>query len=1210
MANTTKKTPFSIYSSSVNTGYGSEISSSFMPGVDITNLHSDEYGDSRDAPAQGPFTEKYVGGNQHRHVALNDGGDTPETRPELFHLSMSLGALEISGIDTLDVNRPRAYYLRDELAKRPLNIRNIQQTTGSTIIGNYTHDYEFVQTSGRFVNNRAFIESQGEGFAQYVTTQFITGAKDPNRALPDFDLTGSNKFVFVNRFNAPGGTDVSSRGVLDTYSEEYAPNNVMTVRNHSVRSLLRNDLARHTPKATDITCSVTPTLYHADNRNTKYYKQPTPSDAVQVLVSGQAGTPSQQYIALDVAGGLMYWTDAGNDDIYRAPISGGPVETLISAGLNNPYGIGIDVCGGKMYWASNGAGEIRRSPIDGGAIEVLVTGLSAPRGLALDIKNQMVYWADDGGANVIQRAPMDGGTAETLVTGLSDPQGVALDLENEMVYWADQTTDVIQRARMDGGAVETVVSSPGDQPKGIALDTTLGFVYWADDASGGFIKKSSIKDGTTETLITGLNQPSGIALDIDGGGMYWTDFGDDVIRFAAMSDRRLFDNAYVTHEIPQADLRYAWIHASAITTEDQLPGHQNSSSVPYQPFDDIQYVSSSDFVSFNIDGSAGEAFRGRRFGKSKSDVYTGGSTDTSGGVQIYTDTTIDPSSDMTIDPYEEKVYFYSGSAFTGTPLTSIKRMNLDGTEEEILFGGYGYLAVHLQNPGTRVFSGMSVDTTNKMLYWSALTGSSLSTGSIFKQRTDGVPLTTEKMFFTTVVSNQLISASVDINGNFSDSGSIYVASGDMLGLGVDNINNKLYWTERSTNEIHSSSFDGSNEGKVCDTAGSTDSRGLDVSANDDLIVWVERESTNQIRTASLDGADPGPIVTGLDRPYGVAIDARHKKIYFSQLRGIVTTPDFIGSCSYDGSNLGFLSGINSALDPGDPNYTVSLTIDRKNNKLYAITGEPDPATETKIYKCDLDGTNPELVLTYEQEDGPGDIQVDPYADRLYFSGFTDLTGLFSCSLSNPGTSSTENLFGQPIGTGSAAEGIYRLQLYGPQTETIYTFPRDDDTPYGIAVDSCEERIYYTMANFSPPPSPTAPADGEVGSVDYDGSNAKTFFYKVGFSPGGVSYDNKEKRVYWVDRGPLAAPGTVDAGVWRTSRTDLPEITYSLVLPASSFPVTPELFRISLDSYNDKLYIADVSSGSIYRTNKDGTSLEQVLTQSSAEGGVQALKYNP
>jgi hypothetical protein len=35
---------------------------------------------------QGTFTEKHVGGMQHRHVNLNPGDDTPLLRPEGWHL--------------------------------------------------------------------------------------------------------------------------------------------------------------------------------------------------------------------------------------------------------------------------------------------------------------------------------------------------------------------------------------------------------------------------------------------------------------------------------------------------------------------------------------------------------------------------------------------------------------------------------------------------------------------------------------------------------------------------------------------------------------------------------------------------------------------------------------------------------------------------------------------------------------------------------------------------------------------------------------------------------------------------------------------------------------------------------------------------------------------------------------------------------------------
>ena len=59
---TKHKLPFSVVSSSVKTGYNAEVSSSFGPNLEITNLHNDNYSSFEDAPAQGPFTEAHVGG--------------------------------------------------------------------------------------------------------------------------------------------------------------------------------------------------------------------------------------------------------------------------------------------------------------------------------------------------------------------------------------------------------------------------------------------------------------------------------------------------------------------------------------------------------------------------------------------------------------------------------------------------------------------------------------------------------------------------------------------------------------------------------------------------------------------------------------------------------------------------------------------------------------------------------------------------------------------------------------------------------------------------------------------------------------------------------------------------------------------------------------------------------------------------------------------
>jgi len=87
--------PFSIYTSSIDTGYQSLYADQFK--INFANLHDDKYGSSYEVPMQSPFTEKNVGGMQFRHTDLNrhdsitnknniNNLDAPLTRPEGWHL--------------------------------------------------------------------------------------------------------------------------------------------------------------------------------------------------------------------------------------------------------------------------------------------------------------------------------------------------------------------------------------------------------------------------------------------------------------------------------------------------------------------------------------------------------------------------------------------------------------------------------------------------------------------------------------------------------------------------------------------------------------------------------------------------------------------------------------------------------------------------------------------------------------------------------------------------------------------------------------------------------------------------------------------------------------------------------------------------------------------------------------------------------------------
>ena len=232
--------PFSLFSSSVNTGYASEVSSNFRTSTEIANYHDDSYGDDKGIPMQGPFTQAHVGGRQHRHVNFRE--QTVADRPEAWNLAISSQNMTIS---SRTVSQPRATMIRDEYAKRALNLRNIKWGTGSFVAGNYRKDYEMIQTSDRNINDRYFVKAEGQQ-PTASDSPFLTGTID--YTLPRFDLTGTNDYIFVERFNAPGGQDVSSRGMLDWKSEQFAIYNDLNFRNLGVRRPLNEWYTEHSER--------------------------------------------------------------------------------------------------------------------------------------------------------------------------------------------------------------------------------------------------------------------------------------------------------------------------------------------------------------------------------------------------------------------------------------------------------------------------------------------------------------------------------------------------------------------------------------------------------------------------------------------------------------------------------------------------------------------------------------------------------------------------------------------------------------------------------------------------------------------------------------------------------------------------------------------------------------------------------------------------
>ena len=166
-------------------------------------------------------------------------------------------------------HRPYATYTRGTLAKRPVNISNIQ-TTGSspTVAGNYLNRYEYVNTVSPEVNDPWFVKNfhtlaadhklrysrgnisgnLGEVLPPMLALVTRNQSTHPEFTLPDRSyLTGTikNKTRIRTRFSSPGGFETLSRGFLDPEHETYSANNAMTFRNLWPRNVHNTEMQAH-----------------------------------------------------------------------------------------------------------------------------------------------------------------------------------------------------------------------------------------------------------------------------------------------------------------------------------------------------------------------------------------------------------------------------------------------------------------------------------------------------------------------------------------------------------------------------------------------------------------------------------------------------------------------------------------------------------------------------------------------------------------------------------------------------------------------------------------------------------------------------------------------------------------------------------------------------------------------------------------------------
>ncbi len=111
--------------------------------------------------------------------------------------------------------------------------------------------------------------------------------------------------------------------------------------------------------------------------------------AAQTLVTLDSNVIDASGLALDLTNQKLYWGESATDDtgkLWRSNLDGTSASAIVSSSLVEIQEIALDHAGGKVYWTQPDLATIQRSNLDGSSVETVVTlgsaGSAVPVGLA------------------------------------------------------------------------------------------------------------------------------------------------------------------------------------------------------------------------------------------------------------------------------------------------------------------------------------------------------------------------------------------------------------------------------------------------------------------------------------------------------------------------------------------------------------------------------------------------------------------------------------------------------------------------------------------------------------------------------------------------------------------------------------------------------------------------------------------------------------
>lgn len=231
------------------------------------------------------------------------------------------------------------------------------------------------------------------------------------------------------------------------------------------------------------------------------------STAASVLdIAGKGGVG----LAYDATNDKIYFTDYENTDdgkIWSCNGDGSNVQAIVS-GITDPYSVAINLAGGKIYWADDN-GNISRANLDGSNVETSFINVTdgQMRGIAFNSKTNKLYFYEVNNEDLYV-ANADGSGVAVLIPGVYG-YGIFVDEVNGKLYYDERNGQALMQSNLDGTDAKTVSSTGKTRIHGIAIDYDANKIYWADRDKGE-IKRANLDGSGEESFLGGLDSPRGV----------------------------------------------------------------------------------------------------------------------------------------------------------------------------------------------------------------------------------------------------------------------------------------------------------------------------------------------------------------------------------------------------------------------------------------------------------------------------------------------------------------------------------------------------------------------------------------------------------------------------------------------------------------------------------------------------------------------------